>query len=93
MMQVLTILLLLIFTSCKKELPVERPVIVGAERFEQYIPDLEHKNVALVVNHTSLVADTHLLDVLLSKGITIKTIFAPEHGLRGKDSRQSNGTG
>lgn len=70
---------------------------LGAERLEVIIPLLEDKRVGLVVNQTSILEDqqTHLLDVLLSKGINVKKVFAPEHGFRGtadagaeiKDSR------
>jgi uncharacterized protein YbbC (DUF1343 family) len=35
------------------------------------------------VNHTSLVGDRHLVDVLKTQGVDIGTIFAPEHGFRG----------
>lgn len=57
---------------------------MGAEQFDQYLPDLRGKSVALVVNHTSCLSDgTHLLDALLSQNINVKKIFAPEHGFRG----------
>jgi uncharacterized protein YbbC (DUF1343 family) len=56
---------------------------VGAERLELYLPLLKNKNVALVANHTSLVAQQHLVDVLLEKNIHVKKVFAPEHGFRG----------
>ncbi|WP_430934515.1 exo-beta-N-acetylmuramidase NamZ family protein [Saccharicrinis sp. 156] len=42
------------------------------------------KKVGLLVNHSSLVEGTHLLDTLLSKRINVIKIFAPEHGFRGK---------
>jgi uncharacterized protein YbbC (DUF1343 family) len=58
-------------------------VLVGAERASLYVSNLEGKNVALVVNPTSEVFGTHLVDFLLDKGITIKKVFAPEHGFRG----------
>ena len=58
-------------------------VIVGAEQLDLLLPMLKGKNVALVVNHTSLVGKTHLADTLKSLGITIKKVFAPEHGFRG----------
>ena len=58
-------------------------VIVGAERMSEYLPLMQHKNVGLVVNQTSLVGKTFLIDTLLHSGITIKNIFAPEHGFRG----------
>ncbi|OJW69570.1 MAG: hypothetical protein BGO68_04850 [Candidatus Amoebophilus sp. 36-38] len=55
-------------------------VVTGAKQLELYVPKLKNKNVALVANQASLVGDTHLLDVLLSHGITIKRVLAPEHG-------------
>ncbi|MFT6879722.1 MAG: hypothetical protein ACJARG_000648 [Arcticibacterium sp.] len=61
-----------------------KKIKVGAEAMSKYLPLLEEKRVGLVVNHTSLVGHTHLLDTLLSRNIDIGTIFAPEHGFRGK---------
>jgi len=58
-------------------------ITVGAERLDQYLPIIADKKVALVVNQTSVIGETHLVDVLLSEGISIKKIFAPEHGFRG----------
>ena len=55
----------------------------GAEQTNLYVSDLQGKTIALVVNHTSTIGKTHLADSLLSLGIKIKTIFAPEHGFRG----------
>jgi uncharacterized protein YbbC (DUF1343 family) len=59
------------------------PVQVGAAQLDLYLPKLSGKNVALVVNHTSLVGKTHLTDTLISRGVSIKKVFAPEHGFRG----------
>lgn len=58
-------------------------VICGAGRMDQYLPMLKDKSVGLVVNQTSLVGTTHLLDTLLSHGIKVSCVFAPEHGFRG----------
>ena len=58
-------------------------VKVGADQLDILLPRLENKNVALVVNHTSLVSDTHLADTLMSSGVIVKKVFAPEHGFRG----------
>lgn len=57
----------------------------GAEQMDKLLPLLKGKRVALVVNHSSIVGDkkVHLLDTLISSGIKIKKIFAPEHGFRG----------
>lgn len=59
-------------------------VQTGADQMTMYLPALLGKRVGLVVNHTSRVGASHLVDSLLSRGITIKTIFAPEHGFRGQ---------
>lgn len=59
------------------------PVIVGAERIYAYLPMLEDKQVALVVNHSSRIGDKHLADVLVNNGVCVLRIFAPEHGFRG----------
>jgi uncharacterized protein YbbC (DUF1343 family) len=60
-----------------------KEVIVGAQRINHYLPLLQGKSVGLVVNQTSMVGKTHVVDTLLSLGIDIQLIFAPEHGFRG----------
>ncbi|UKJ06510.1 exo-beta-N-acetylmuramidase NamZ domain-containing protein [Solitalea lacus] len=59
------------------------PIITGAQRTAQYFPYLKNKQVGLVVNQTSTIGTTHLADTLLSAGIKVKAVFAPEHGFRG----------
>lgn len=56
---------------------------VGAERLDQYLHLLKGEKVGLVVNHTSTVGASHLIDTLLKLGIQVEKAFAPEHGLRG----------
>ncbi|MCU0390860.1 MAG: DUF1343 domain-containing protein [Thermoflexibacter sp.] len=60
-----------------------KEIVVGAAQFDAYLPLLKGKNVAMVVNQTSVVEDKHIVDWLLEKKISIKKIFAPEHGFRG----------
>jgi uncharacterized protein YbbC (DUF1343 family) len=60
----------------------QRP-IVGAERTWEYIPKLRNKHVGVVVNQTSVIGKTHLVDSLIKLNISIQYIFAPEHGFRG----------
>ena len=60
------------------------PLQVGAERMAEYLPLLEGKRVGLVVNQTSVVHKTHLVDTLLSLGVQIQKVMAPEHGFRGE---------
>lgn len=58
-------------------------IIPGADRMDQYLPLLKGKAVALLVNHTSTVGQTHLIDTLQKAGMNIKVVFGPEHGFRG----------
>ncbi|MBN2892059.1 MAG: DUF1343 domain-containing protein [Bacteroidales bacterium] len=69
---------------------IDTAISVGAEQIDEYLPLLENKSVALLVNHSSLVNQTHLVDTLLSLEIDIKRIFAPEHGFRGNKERGEN---
>ncbi|WP_345977872.1 DUF1343 domain-containing protein [Sulfurimonas sp. HSL3-7] len=55
----------------------------GAQKLNAYLPLIKDKNIALVVNHASVVKDEHLVDLLSENNISIKMIFAPEHGFRG----------
>lgn len=60
------------------------PLRVGAERTEQYLPMLAGKRVAILANHTSIVGEEHLVDMLCRKSVNVVAIFSPEHGFRGK---------
>lgn len=63
---------------------LEMPAVtVGAQRTAQYLPLLQNKRVALVVNQTSVIGSAHLADTLLSLGVQVIKVFAPEHGFRG----------
>lgn len=63
---------------------LQAQVQVGAAQLDLYLPLLKGKQVGMVVNQTSLVEKSHIVDTLLSRGIQIKRVFAPEHGFRGK---------
>ncbi len=72
-------------SSASRGGPVKgQSIQTGADQTNLYLPVLKGKRVGLVVNHTSTIGKTHLADSLLALGITIKTIFAPEHGFRGE---------
>ncbi|MHA8066933.1 exo-beta-N-acetylmuramidase NamZ family protein [Aquirufa sp. ROCK2-A2] len=58
-------------------------ILPGSYQMNLYLPKLAGKNIALVVNHTSVINGVHLADTLLSRGVQIKKYFAPEHGFRG----------
>ncbi|MFC0877477.1 exo-beta-N-acetylmuramidase NamZ domain-containing protein [Saccharicrinis sp. FJH2] len=81
----ITAILLLLFpfvSSCRDQQMEIRP---GASQTLEYLSLLQGKSVALVVNHTSLIGQTHLADSLLNLDINIKQIFSPEHGFRGNE--------
>ncbi len=59
-------------------------VKVGADvLLQKYLPELKGKRVGLVMNPTSRVHGVHMLDTLLSRGVHVTALFAPEHGFRG----------
>ncbi len=57
----------------------------GADQVDRVLKLLDNRRVGLVINHTSVVGDERvcLLDTLLSCGVDVKCVFAPEHGFRG----------
>ncbi len=66
----------------------------GADQPLLYLPLLKSKKVGIVANQTSVVRENlsqrinkngiHLVDFLVMKKISVKKVFAPEHGFRGK---------
>lgn len=65
--------------------PQKATLKLGAERIDVITRLLKEKRVGLVVNQTSILENQqiHLLDALLSEGVQVKKVFAPEHGFRG----------
>ncbi|MFM9873180.1 MAG: exo-beta-N-acetylmuramidase NamZ domain-containing protein [Fimbriimonadaceae bacterium] len=57
----------------------------GAEVMNRnHFQELEGLRVGLVTNHTAVVGNDHLIDVLFAnKKIKLTALFGPEHGLRG----------
>jgi uncharacterized protein YbbC (DUF1343 family) len=78
------IFLILILPACSSvpSVPASKEVVTGAMKINDYIKLIEGKNIAIVANQTSMAGKTHLVDTLVSLGIKIKAIFAPEHGFR-----------
>ncbi|MCX6251519.1 MAG: DUF1343 domain-containing protein [Bacteroidetes bacterium] len=54
----------------------------GAERTGAYFLLLQHKEIAVVANPTSLIGNVHLVDSLVHAKIKVSVIFSPEHGFR-----------
>lgn len=65
-------------------------ITVGAEKPQDYLPQLKGKKVACVVNQTSTAFSFHLVDFLQSRNTNITKIFAPEHGFRGQADAGEN---
>ena len=68
------------------------PIVVGANRTSAYLHRLEGKRLGIVANPTSVIFNkpgdpgqgyTHLVDSLLTLGMDVEVVFAPEHGFRG----------
>ncbi|PQB04833.1 exo-beta-N-acetylmuramidase NamZ family protein [Aureitalea marina] len=62
---------------------------LGAERMNEYLPLLNGKKIGVVANQTTVLyrnngSNIHLVDSLLSRGIQLQKVFAPEHGFRGE---------
>jgi len=59
-------------------------LVLASERTDVYLHHLQNKKVGIVGNQTSMIANKHLVDTLLSLGIDVVKVFSPEHGFRGK---------
>lgn len=61
-------------------------VTVGLERISEKPELFRSKNIAIVTNHTAYnSAGKHISDVFVEEdGVTVKALFGPEHGIRGK---------
>ena len=82
MKHILIIILSLFSFSCQATEQLEK-IKVGAEQTEEYLPVLKGQRVAVLANHTAMVGEQHLVDMLISKGVKLVGIFSPEHGFRG----------
>ena len=80
-------LLILLFTSHLVFSQQNSEIKVGSEKMNEYLDKISNKSVGLLVNHSSTVRSTHLIDTLISKNINIKKIFSPEHGFTGNIER------
>lgn len=81
MKRLINITLLLLCISCIYS--QNNMVITGAESINEYLPLLKDKKIAVLSNHTGMIGDEHLVDILVKEKINITAIFSPEHGFRG----------
>jgi uncharacterized protein YbbC (DUF1343 family) len=86
-----SIFVLIVLSSCQnlisenKELQLVdyNQIITGSQNFDKYYDLIKDKKVGVLVNQSSLVGNTHLVDFLRENNIDIIRIFSPEHGFRG----------
>jgi uncharacterized protein YbbC (DUF1343 family) len=74
------------FLQCTAQKPIpllDQNILPGANQVNEYLPLLQNKKIALIVNHTSTIGNQHIVDYFKEKKINVKVIFAPEHGYRG----------
>ena len=50
---------------------------------ELYLDLIKDKRIGLVVNQSSYINETHLVDSILNLNIEVVSIFSPEHGFKG----------
>jgi len=75
----LILIIIVLYSSCSD---IKKIPIPGSHQIEFYRSMINGKSVAVVANQTSVIGQIHLVDSLLSIGIDIRVIFAPEHGFR-----------
>ena len=60
---------------------------VGAEQIDKYFSIIKDKNIGIVANQSSIIFNkgkqVHIVDTLISIGVNVTKVFAPEHGFRG----------
>ncbi|MEP7267098.1 MAG: DUF1343 domain-containing protein [Saprospiraceae bacterium] len=70
--------------SAHMDTPGPKNAVPAACNLNAYLPLLKNKKVGLLVNQTSTIGKTHLVDTLLKLHIDIQKIYSPEHGFRGE---------
>ena len=83
-MKKLLLLTILLCSSLLCQAQKER-IVLGDEQTSEYFPILKGKRIAIFSNHTGMVGDKHLLDILLENKFNVVAIFSPEHGFRGDE--------
>ena len=75
------------FAGCAPDDPqtTEPQIMTGAERLvEQDFGVIDGMRVGLITNHTAVVGDRHLADILHeAENVELVALYGPEHGIRG----------
>lgn len=64
----------------------EKNLMTGADQTAAYLDYLQGKRVGVLINQTSIIGSTPLVDSLVALGVNVVRIFGPEHGFRGTAS-------
>lgn len=64
----------------------EKVLMTGADQTATYLDYLRGKRVGILVNQTSIIGSTPIVDSLVALSINVVRIFGPEHGFRGTAS-------
>ena len=64
----------------------DKKLITGADQTTEYLGYLKGKKVGILINQTSIIGNTPIVDSLVALGVNIVRIFGPEHGFRGTAS-------
>ena len=82
---VIVITCITVIGSCSREKTDYPQIKSGAERLvEQQFGVIDGMRVGVITNHTAMIGDRHLVDVLHeAENVTLAALFAPEHGIRG----------
>lgn len=62
----------------------------GIYDFEQLLVLIGDSRVGIVTNHTGSIDGVHIVDSLINSGVSVKKVFAPEHGFRGDHADGEN---
>lgn len=70
----------------QQEARSENVPITGADQTAAYLTYLQGKRIGILVNQTSIIGRTPIVDSLVALGVNVVRIFGPEHGFRGTAS-------
>lgn len=79
------VLFLLLAELCSGQSLYDHTIKPADAMPDKYLPLLKGKKVALLINQTSRVGDSLLVDMLLARKVDVVKIFVPEHGFRGTE--------
>ena len=74
------------FKTQQTDIQPQKIVLTGADQTSTYLGYLQGKRIGVLINQTSIIGSTPLVDSLVALGVNVVRIFGPEHGFRGTAS-------